>query len=157
MTAPKDDREQVLEFIRGRSPVTRKEILAACDLVENGKRLSNILFALRTAGEIRRDDNGNWLRIGPDGSAAGAPSWIRPEPSGSASTAEPAAAPRKKTTAKRRSPRPAAPPAAAEGAGVRMAERAQQLLDDYLREVGDPAIVDPLIALRDGARAAGRA
>jgi len=145
-------RDEVLALLRAQGPLQVNQIMAGCELIETGKELSNYLYNLRKAGEIARDDAGRYY-LPAGGNTA-------PPPAASPETETPQ--PRKKAATVRRVSKPASPAAASPPAHVRAAldrsvEAAQAALDEYVYSVGDRALLDSLMAVRDAARKAREA
>ena len=128
-------RDEVLAVLSD-TPQGLAAIYAACETAEDQKQVANILFRMRQSGLVVSAERGLYVR-------------------GTAAEGRERAAPAKRAIGSRKvvSPKvPARPPA--EAIVRHLVADTQSALDAYLMSIGDPAILAPLRAACDQARAA---
>jgi len=146
-------REKVTAVLDRRGPLLFDDLYESIDDVEDKASLSTLLFAMKKAGEIEQAGQRQPYALPGQVARKNAP---------------PAAVPRR-VTSKRAAKRHAAKMLGAAPAGcsapapdrsavrpvlAKNAADTQAAMDDYLARIADPAVLGPLKAARDGARAA---
>lgn len=151
MSGEENPREELLRLLRDTGPTTAAALFDASELLQDRKQLSNLLYNLKKAGEVDRLEDGAYVISGAPGADA------------DGTDTAPSAARRKKRRkpAARRGPRKAISklrPTRTEGSVLAMLQQSldatQAAIDEYVFEVGDPKILEPLMRARNEARSA---
>jgi len=138
-------REEILTLLRRQGPMKVNELMDACQIIQDGRELSNYLYNMRKDGFIARDnDKGYRIRSGEEApSTAVAPAPAPADP--------PARRPYKK---RGKQSKPEATDNTVRLALVKSHEAAQAALDEYIYSVCDKTMLDRLKSARDAAREA---
>lgn len=140
-----EGRREVVGILQKHGPLNHDELIEKCELIEDSKQLSNVLYSLRIGKQIVKLDDGRWSLAGAKVSAV------------AESGRDIARKVAEKIAAQRRDPSPPPAPAgddALQKVLEKAVEDAQAAIDEYVAHIGDRQILDPLRAARDQARLA---